>query len=474
MANLETPCNGIETMNALTLAMHRCAFGGGYLIRNMGLLHPHPARLPKHGPGAARRTPSARLCTILTVLGLLQIPLVNAGPIEHVIHISMDGLRPDAITALGPANLPNFYRMRTEGAFTDNARSDYDYTVTLPVHTTELTGRGVLGENGHQWTSNGDPDEGETLASNKGSYIAGIFDVVHDYGLRTGEYAGKTKFSLFATSWDAFHGALDLTGTDNGRNKIDTYVYMSDSADLVNALVANMATQPINYTFIHFADPDAIGHQSGWDPTPGSPYSDAVRAMDDRLGVILSLVATNAELAGRTAIVLTADHGGYLKDHSDSTLPQDYTVPFYVWGPGVMPGAPLYTINPASRLDPGTNRPPYSDPVQPIRNGEAANVCLKLLGLPPVPGSTIGTAQDLVLTVLPPSDFCRLKTGSGPMLMFSTTANVLYDVQTRDDFRVGPWADLVTNLVGTGSVVTNLDTAGANLPQRFYRLRVHF
>jgi len=411
---------------------------------------------------------------ILAALGVVQVSVAGTGPIEHVIHVSVDGLRPDAITALGPTNLPNFYRMRTEGAFTDNARSDYDYTVTLPNHTTQLTGRGVLGPAGHGWTENTDPPEGATLASNKGFYIAGVFDVAHDHGLRTGEYASKSKFSLFQTSWNDTNGAIDLTGDDNGANKIDIYVNTEDTAVLVNTLVANMSTQILDYAFIHLGDPDAMGHENGWDPTPGSPYSDTVKAMDGRLGVIFSLISTNAQLAGRTAVVLTADHGGYLDDHSDPTIPLDYTVPFYVWGPGVMAGAPLYTLNPTTRLEPGTGRPTYDAPVQPIRNGEAANVSLKLLGLPPVPGSTIGAAQDLALTVPSPNDLCQVATGSGAVLTFSTMSNALYDVQARNNFYSGTWMNLATNLVGTGGVVTNLDQAGAALAQRFYRLRVHF
>ena len=456
----------IETMNTVNLTLHRC-LGGSEL----------PARsntMPLIANTGLMKVPAPAIGTILAALGVLQISIASAGPIDRVIHVSVDGLRPDAITALGPANLPNFYRMRTEGAFTDNARSDYDCTETLPVHTTQLTGRGVLGATGHEWTSNSDPDDGVTLASNKGSYIAGVFDVAHDHGLRTGVYVGKSKFSLFADSWNASNGAVDVTGDDNGQNKIDRYALSGDSADMVNRMAADMTTRNLHYVFIHLSDPDTIGHASGWDPTPGSPYSDTIKAMDSRLGVIFSLVTTNAQLAGRTALVLTADHGGYLKAHADATLPQDYTVPFYVWGPGVIAGGPLYTLNSANRLDPGTGRPTYSAPVQPIRNGEAANVCLKLLSLPPVPGSTIDAAQDLALTVLPPNDFCRVDTGSGTALIFSTMTNVLYDVQARNSFNSGNWMNLATNLVGTGGVVTNLDTAGATLSQRFYRLRVHF
>jgi hypothetical protein len=52
--------------------------------------------------------------------------------------------------------------------------------------------------------------------------------------------------------------------------------------------------------------------------------------------------------------------------------------------------------------------------------------------------------------------------------------NVLYDVQAQNNFNSGNWMNLATNLVGTGGLVTNLDTAGAALSQRFYRLRLHF
>jgi hypothetical protein len=115
------------------------------------------------------------------------------------------------------------------------------------------------------------------------------------------------------------------------------------------------------------------------------------------LGSIFNLIDNSTTLKGKTAIILTADHGGADYDHSNAADPLDYTIPFYVWGPGVSADADLYALNAATRLDPGTGRPTYSASSQPIRNGELANLSLDLLGYGPVPGSTLDFSQNLVV-----------------------------------------------------------------------------
>jgi hypothetical protein len=333
----------------------------------------------------------------LALVLLLGAAGLSAQEVRYVIHISVDGLRPDAITALPAAALPNFQRLRIQGAGTDNARCDFDYSITLPNHTTQLTSRPIVGPAGHNWTVNVDPALGQTLATNKGSYIAGVFDIAHDHGLRTAAYVSKSKFALFATTWDNVNGAPDLIVPDNGRNKIDLFRSEGNTATLVAQLAADQRAQPAHYAFLHLADLDSVGHAKGWDPTPGSDYSNALLAIDNRLGVLFRLVDDSPVLAGHTTIVLTADHGGTERGHGDATLAVDYTIPFYLWGPGVTGGADLYALNPTTRHNPGTARPTHDAGAQPIRNCEAGNVSLKLLGLGPIPGSTIGAAQDLAV-----------------------------------------------------------------------------
>ncbi len=97
-----------------------------------------------------------------------------------------------------------------------------------------------------------------------------------------------------------------------------------------------------------------------------------------------------------------------------------------------------------------------------------------MLGLGPVPGSTLNYVQDLALTVTPPGDFRLTSVGSNAIVSFTLAANVLHDVQTCDDLASGSWSNIVANISGAGGTVTNIDVGPRTFPQRFYRLKLHF
>ena len=311
------------------------------------------------------------------------------GAVGYVVHVSVDGLRSDVIGILGPEYLPNFHRMRIAGIYTDNARTDFDFTNTLPNHSCMLTARPVLGLDGHGVSFNSDP--GTTFEAVNGHYIAGVFDVLHDNGYSTGMYASKSKFAFFERSWDGVNGAPDMIGADDGRNKMDIYVNLADTRALIDSFVLHMTDLPHTYSFVHITDPDVVGHDSGWESTE---YYQSVMKVDSLLGRIFNLI-DDGPLVDVTAVIVTADHGGSGTTHDDPFLPENYTVPLYVTGPGVPAGYDIYAFNPASRLDPAGSRPSYDISPQPVRNGGSCNLALELLGLERIPGSVINSDQDL-------------------------------------------------------------------------------
>ena len=135
--------------------------------------------------------------------------------VNHVIHISIDGLRGDLLESLvseDPGNYSNFRRFVTEGATTFNARNDYTDTSTLPNHTAILTARPVAQPEGgpstahHGYLDNSDPSPSTTLHNGGNenlSYVPSVFDVVHDAGLSTALYGSKGKFVIYDRSYDA-------------------------------------------------------------------------------------------------------------------------------------------------------------------------------------------------------------------------------------------------------------------------------
>lgn len=357
------------------------------------------------------------------VLGLLAILALTAcqasAEIEYVVEISVDGLGGtylgkmfDGTAPGGPYSIPNFNRLKNEGASTLAAHCDNNNWETLPNHASIITARprdNSPGFDGHNWTSNSDPAVGQTLHSNKGSYVFGVFDVAHDAGLRTGMYVNKTKFSLFDNtaaypgggSYNSTYGALDLNpiGGDNGRDKVDnTYITSTLGGIVVNTFIAKHIADPMRFAFIHINEPDSYGHSAGW----GSiTWYNQVVNVDTMIGNIFKLVEQDVPaMIGKTAIILTADHGN---QDNPPTGADRYAVPFFVWGPGVAAGADLYALNV------GLRQPAASYPMttyagmQPVRNAEASNLALDLLDLGPIPGSSFNYAQNLNVAPLGPT-----------------------------------------------------------------------
>lgn len=323
-------------------------------------------------------------------------PLAPAlATVAHAVVVSVDGLASRYLEAVITAgNAPTFARLQAQAAWTHNARTDKTYTITLPNHTCMLTGLPVSSSLGfdsfraHFYTSNADPGRSEvlhTLRYPARDYTPSVFDVVHDHGLTTAMFASKTKFSLYAQSYNEA-GRADTIGTDNGRRKIDTVVINTDPPTLIDQLVTQLTTAPPTFTFVHLNQPDATGHAIGW----GSPeYLTAVAHMDLLLGRILTAM-DSGPMAGRAALIVTTDHGGIGTGHFDPNDSLNFQIPFYVMAPGVQPGDAYAAFE--NRFAPELVNPEYQDPKQPLRNGDSGNLALYLLGLPAVPESVIHSA----------------------------------------------------------------------------------
>jgi hypothetical protein len=393
-----------------------------------------------------------------SLIALAAAPAFAAGTAKYVVEISVDAMHAEAIGILGQTLVPNLWRMRTEGAFTNNARTDWSKTDTSPNHFTMFTGRPISDWTtttsqkleGHMWGENiGDPYgpwatygltvhdahiegvyytgpagvptkyQGSTGEFNKTAYeyVPSVMDVAHDAGLTTGLYYNKDRLLMEEMSYNATNGRL-LTATgqgDPGVAKID-YIGYEDSAtsgfptavNLMDSWVAQMeSTAPLNLTFLHLDPPDKMGHKKGFSLlmplTSEQEYLDSIIEVDGYLGRIFDLIDNNSDFTGKTAIILTADHGGgddadpASHFHSNKNALDNYAVNFFVWGPGVTAGADLYALNP-QYTDPGTGRPDFTDSDnQPIRNGDMSNLALDMLGLGAIPGSSMNFDQSMVV-----------------------------------------------------------------------------
>jgi hypothetical protein len=233
---------------------------------------------------------------------------------EHVIIISVDGLRADALARLAP---PAITRLAREGAVSVTAQT-IEPSLTLPSHTSMLTGT-EPSVHGITWNTDLTSVRGRALE------VPTVFAIAKARGLRTAAFFSKSKFHHLEDL-----EALDYSQSpDGGWGKIFAY---RTADDAVRYLERNRP----HLMFVHLADPDYTGHALKW---MSGPYARAVRAADGAVARIV-VAADSAFGRGEYVIILSADHGGVGRSHGAKD-PRNSTIPWIAWGEGVRPRTTL-------------------------------------------------------------------------------------------------------------------------------------
>lgn len=227
---------------------------------------------------------------------------------RHVVLISIDGLRADAIQAAGAANLQ---RMMHEGAYSLKARTIMP-SRTLPSHTSMLTG---VPPEVHGITFN---DERVQLEGHVG--VPTVFDVADKDGLFTAAFFGKSKFRHLIHA-----GAPDDVEAPRGSELVL-------APRMTQQVVEYLRFRRPDFLFVHLPDPDIAGHSVGW---MSLPYRWAVRRADAAVEQIRR--AAVRAFGDDVVVIVTADHGGHGKDHG-TDAPEDVTIPWIAWGAPVRTG----------------------------------------------------------------------------------------------------------------------------------------
>ncbi len=261
--------------------------------------------------GYATSLPAAALAAVPPLPIEFEIPLRDAAT-EHVVVISIDGLRPDAIARFRAVTLQ---RLMSEGSYSLHAQTIMP-SRTLPSHTSMLTGEEPEGH-GITWNRNQTHEHGH-------SEVPTVFAHARERGLHTAAFFSKGKFHHLNVPQ-----TLDYAQVPSGDG-------MWSARRTVANVEQYLENHRPNLMFVHFGEPDYAGHVFSW---MSWPYGRAVRRADRAVARVIE-AADRAFGEGNYTLIVTADHGGHGWNHGSSD-PRDVTIPWIAWGKQVRMGTVL-------------------------------------------------------------------------------------------------------------------------------------
>jgi arylsulfatase A-like enzyme len=257
---------------------------------------------------------------------LLSSPPPGGARAERVIVVSIDGLRADAIDAAAAATLQSLIR---RGAFCPKAETIRP-SITLPSHTAMLTGL-AYDRHGVGWNSY------------RSGYLVhpSVFSVTHQVGMKSAMFFSKEKFHFLANPncVDWIYGPPVPGAIPSGEEAERALpADVKTAAERMGRAFADAwPAQKWPLTFVHFREPDEIGHRKGW---MGPEYIDGVKAVDRAIETMLAAIEKSGGFE-KTALIVTADHGGSGTGHYRWLNPEkaeNVGIPWICVGPGVPAG----------------------------------------------------------------------------------------------------------------------------------------
>jgi arylsulfatase A-like enzyme len=248
---------------------------------------------------------------------IVEAPLREGSLTRHVVIVSIDGLRPDAIDRFGATTIRS---LMNQGSYSLTASTILP-SKTLPSHASMLTGV-EPSVHGITWNSDETKERGHVG-------VPTIFGIAGENGLETAAFFSKTKFRHLQPAGTIDHAwtpRTDLLGP-------------APSSKLLGEIRQHLAIRSPNLMFVHLAQPDFAGHTFGW---MGRAYAHAVRQADGAVAELIEILDARLGKHGYT-LILTSDHGGHARNHGTDD-PRDTTIPWLAWGRGVSPGSSIASI----------------------------------------------------------------------------------------------------------------------------------
>ena len=216
---------------------------------------------------------------------------------SHVIVISLDGARPDAMQ---DAYMPHLDALLINAAYSWTAETVFP-PATIPAHASMLTGLPV---EEHGITHN---DYSEELIEHPT-----FLSLAAEMGFPTAMIVGKEKFVQFHTNEQIYYEFAQL----GDGSVVDAGIERLDEGDTV--------------LFLHFPNPDFFGHSTNW---MSETYINELYSTDYQMGRFLDALAER-DILDSSLFIITSDHGGHDDEHG-SNIPEDMLIPMIIFGYGV-------------------------------------------------------------------------------------------------------------------------------------------